>query len=57
VHRNVDAERAWFTSAYFHRPEEIAGEAAARRRRGPDLLGASSHILTVARAGGIAGGA
>jgi SAM-dependent methyltransferase len=26
VHRNVDAERSWFTSAYFHRPDEITAE-------------------------------
>jgi SAM-dependent methyltransferase len=89
VHRNPDAGRTWFTSAYFHRPEEIAGEVAeaglrvrchvgvegpmwlagpqlrellASRRRTdqlldmlrrvesePSLLGASSHIVTVAR--------
>jgi SAM-dependent methyltransferase len=28
VHRNAGAESRWFTSAYFHRPEEPAGEAA-----------------------------
>lgn len=27
VHRNVGAESRWFTSAYFHRPEEPAAEA------------------------------
>jgi hypothetical protein len=29
VHRNADARPRWFTSAYFHRPEEPATEAAA----------------------------
>jgi SAM-dependent methyltransferase len=29
VHRNLDAERAWFTSAYFHHPDEIVAEVAA----------------------------
>ncbi len=88
VHRNVDAERSWFTSAYFHHPDELAGEVAeagliVRRRVAvegplwmtgqrlteilaspdltglllemmrsvedePSLLGASSHILTIA---------
>jgi SAM-dependent methyltransferase len=28
VHRNIGARERWFTSAYFHRPEEPAGEAA-----------------------------
>jgi SAM-dependent methyltransferase len=28
VHRNPGAESKWFTSAYFHRPEEPAAEAA-----------------------------
>jgi SAM-dependent methyltransferase len=28
VHRNPDAVPSWFTSAYFHRPDEAAGEAA-----------------------------
>ncbi len=28
VHRNVGAQPRWFTSAYFHRPEEPAVEAA-----------------------------
>jgi SAM-dependent methyltransferase len=28
VHRNVDAERQWFTSAYFHHPDELPGEVA-----------------------------
>jgi SAM-dependent methyltransferase len=28
VHRNAGAESRWFTSAYFHRPEEPAAEAA-----------------------------
>jgi hypothetical protein len=27
VHRNVTSEARWFTSAYFHRPEEPAAEA------------------------------
>ena len=29
VHRNAAAQPRWFTSAYFHRPEEPATEAAA----------------------------
>jgi SAM-dependent methyltransferase len=28
VHRNLHAEQGWFTSAYFHHPEEIAAEVA-----------------------------
>ena len=88
AHRNAEAGRGWFTTAYFHHPEEIAGEVreaglAVRRRVAvegpmwmsgsrldeilarpdltdllldmmrriedePSLLGASSHILTVA---------
>ena len=87
-HRNADTGRTWFTTAYFHHPEEIAGEVTeagltVRRRVAvegplwmsgsrldeilarpdltdlllrmmrliedePTLLGASSHILTVA---------
>lgn len=27
VHRNADGHSRWFTSAYFHRPEEPAAEA------------------------------
>lgn len=27
VHRNVHTDRTWFTSAYFHHPDEVAGEA------------------------------
>ena len=89
VHRNPGAESRWFTSAYFHRPEEPAGEAAEAGLTGvrtvavegpvwmtgarltefladerltgimldmlrrvedePSLLGASSHLLTIAR--------
>ncbi len=26
VHHNADASRTWFTSAYFHHPDELAGE-------------------------------
>ncbi|MEV7230001.1 class I SAM-dependent methyltransferase [Polymorphospora sp. NPDC051019] len=88
VHRNTDTGRTWFTTAYFHHPDEMAGEAAeaglvVRRRVAvegplwltgprlpeilaspdqtdlllemmravedePSLLGASSHLLTVA---------
>ncbi|MEV6816142.1 class I SAM-dependent methyltransferase [Micromonospora sp. NPDC051296] len=88
VHHNLDASRTWFTSAYFHHPDELAGEASeaglvVRRRVAvegplwmtgprlteilanrhltglllemlrriedePSLLGASSHLLTVA---------
>jgi SAM-dependent methyltransferase len=89
VHRNENGESRWFTSAYFHRPEEPAAEAteagltgvrtvavegplwmtgtrlteflADERLTGimldmlrrieaePSLLGASSHLLTMAR--------
>lgn len=89
VHRNPDGHPRWFTSAYFHRPEEPAAEAAdaglvdvrkvalegpawmtgprltefladerltgvlldmlRRVEAEPSLLGASSHLLTVAR--------
>ena len=89
VHRNAGGESRWFTSAYFHRPEEPAAEAtdaglggartvavegpvwmtgtrlpeflADERLTGimldmlrrveeePSLLGASSHLLTMAR--------
>ena len=28
IHRNGDAEPGWFTTAYFHRPEETSGEAS-----------------------------
>ncbi len=88
VHRNIDPERTWFTTAYFHHPREIPAEAAdaglwvdrvvavesplwligarvdeiladpaatevlLERLRAveeePSLLGASSHLLTVA---------
>ncbi|MGC4807836.1 class I SAM-dependent methyltransferase [Micromonospora sp. DT233] len=88
VHHNVDADRTWFTSAYFHHPDELTGEVTEaglvlRRRvavegplwmtgprleeilaspdltalllemsRGvedePSLLGASSHVLSIA---------
>ncbi|WP_018811670.1 class I SAM-dependent methyltransferase [Salinispora pacifica] len=27
VHRNIDDTQRWFTSAYFHHPDELAGEA------------------------------
>lgn len=89
VHRNADADERWFTTAYFHRPEEIPAEVAesgllldrlvatesplwisgavlndlldepggpellldmVRRIEGePSLLGASSHLLAIAR--------
>lgn len=88
VHRNTDAEPGWFTTAYFHRPEEAAEEATEagllvervlpvesplwmsagceeivadgvltgillgmlrRVEDEPGLLGASPHVLTVAR--------
>jgi SAM-dependent methyltransferase len=29
VHRNPDAQPGWFTTAYFHRPEELVEEVAA----------------------------
>jgi len=85
THRNLSAGRAWFTTAYFHHPDEIAGEATEaglvlqrriavesplwmtgerlddiladtglllemlrRIEEEPSLLGASSHMLTVA---------
>ncbi len=87
-HRNPTGDPAYFTSAYFHRPKELAAECAAagllheatlavegagwllpdldarladERRRSvllealaaleaePTLLGASAHLLTVAR--------
>ncbi|PZG17223.1 class I SAM-dependent methyltransferase [Micromonospora craterilacus] len=88
VHHNADAGRTWFTSAYFHRPEDLADELTqaglvVRRQVAvegplwmtgprlteilasrqltdlllemlrriedePSLLGASSHLLTVA---------
>lgn len=90
VHRPPDPDRRFFTTAYFHRPEEIPAEVAAAGlmldrivivegpvgRLGqldeiladadrarvlltylraveaePSLLGASSHLLTVARRG------
>ena len=88
AHQNVDSERTWFTTAYFHHPDEIvaevtdAGLAVERRvavesplwmnesrldemladstllldmlrrvEEEPSLLGASSHVLTVARRG------
>ncbi|MFC0506079.1 class I SAM-dependent methyltransferase [Micromonospora costi] len=90
LHHNLDAERTWFTTAYFHHPDELVGEPAeagldVRRRvavegplwmaehrltellasregtdlvlelsrrveEEPSLLGASSHVLTVATA-------
>ncbi|TDC37548.1 class I SAM-dependent methyltransferase [Micromonospora sp. 15K316] len=90
VHRNTDTDRRWFTSAYFHHPDEPAAEVAdagllLRRRvavegpvwmtgarlpeiladpdqtdltlemlraveEEPSLLGASSHLLTIASA-------
>jgi SAM-dependent methyltransferase len=89
VHRNLDAERTWFTSAYFHHPDEIAAEVVEaglsverlvavesplwltggrldeilastpltavllgllrRIESEPSLLGASAHLLAVAR--------
>jgi SAM-dependent methyltransferase len=89
VHRNLDDSRTWFTSAYFHHPDEIAGEVRdagltvhrlisvesplwmtgtrlddilgdedrttllldllRRIEDEASLLGASSHLLTVAR--------
>jgi SAM-dependent methyltransferase len=89
VHENPHPERTWFTSAYFHHPDEIPGEVAEAGLRverrilvegplwiaetrvreildrpdqtdllldllreveeEPSLLGASSHLLTVAR--------
>lgn len=87
-HRNPTGDPAYFTTAYFHRPEDLAAECAAaeltheatlavegvgwllpdvdarlsdERRRGvlltaiaaleaePTLLGASAHLLAVAR--------
>ncbi|QFZ23810.1 hypothetical protein [Saccharothrix syringae] len=27
-HRRAPADAPWFTTAYFHRPDEVAGEAA-----------------------------
>ncbi|GAA3345771.1 hypothetical protein GCM10020358_54070 [Amorphoplanes nipponensis] len=88
VHRNADGQSRWFTSAYFHRPEEPAAEATGAGLAGartvavegpawltgprltefladerltgimldllravedePSLLGASSHLLTIA---------
>src|SRR3954468_18516606 len=88
VHRNPGTHPRWFTSAYFHRPEEPAAEAADAGLTGartvavegpvwmtgprltefladerltgimldmlrrvedePSLLGASSHLLTIA---------
>ena len=90
VHRNADAEPRWFTSAYFHHPDELVSEVpeaglTLRQRvavegplwmtgprlpeilaspsqtalmldmlraaeNEPSMLGASSHMLTVAAA-------
>jgi SAM-dependent methyltransferase len=89
VHRNLDADRTWFTSAYFHHPAELAAEVTESGlimdrliavesplwmsgprldqilvdpgmtelllemlravEEEPSLLGASSHLLTIAR--------
>ncbi|WP_329110643.1 hypothetical protein OG792_16665 [Micromonospora sp. NBC_01699] len=89
VHSNADPARPFFTSAYFHRPDEVAGEVTdagllverlvavegplwqsgsrldeiladpertelmlemlRRVEEEPSLLGASSHLLAVAR--------
>jgi SAM-dependent methyltransferase len=89
VHRNDTGESGWFTSAYFHHPDELAGEVAdaglaiervigvesplwlagtrideiladpqrtavmmrmlRRVESEPSLLGATGHLLTVAR--------
>jgi SAM-dependent methyltransferase len=94
VHRNVGAEPRWFTSAYFHHPDELVSEVpeaglvlrhrvavegpvwltgprleeilADREQTAlmmdmlrttecePSLLGASSHLLTVAMSAGAA---
>jgi SAM-dependent methyltransferase len=94
VHRNVGAEPRWFTSAYFHHPDELVSEVpeaglVLRQRVAvegpvwltgprleeilgdreqttlmldmlrttecePSLLGASSHLLTVAKSAGAA---
>jgi hypothetical protein len=52
----LPGDRPWFTTAYFHDPDEPAAEArtagllAVLRRveTEPCLLGASSHLLTAA---------
>ena len=88
THRNLQAHPHWFTTAYFHRPQELADEvraagfaleallaiegpaaklpdiedwlddpgrraalmrALARVESEPELLGASPHVLAVAR--------
>jgi ubiquinone/menaquinone biosynthesis C-methylase UbiE len=89
IHRNTERRERWFTTAYFHRPDELAQEvrgagfaleallavegpaamlpdvdawlddprrravlmrALARVESVPELLGASPHLLAVARA-------
>jgi SAM-dependent methyltransferase len=38
-HRNPTGEADWFTTAYFHRPDELAEEAAGAGLRVVDLIG------------------
>jgi SAM-dependent methyltransferase len=50
VHRNVSADRSWFTSAYFHHPDEIAAEVAEAGVAVERLVGVESPLwLTGAR--------
>jgi hypothetical protein len=66
-HRNPSDNPDWFTTAFFHHPEELAAEVREsgleleavlapalsgmlRRIEGePSLLGASAHLMAVAR--------
>jgi SAM-dependent methyltransferase len=54
-HVNPELRPHWFTTAYFHLPEDLPGEledaglASEGVERAPSLLGASAHLLAVGR--------
>jgi ubiquinone/menaquinone biosynthesis C-methylase UbiE len=51
VHRNPDGRLEWFTTAYFHRPEELRAEVAGAQFEVLALVGLEGPLWTLADIG------
>jgi hypothetical protein len=53
-HRNPEAHPGWFTTAYLHRPQELADELSeagfdTEGPSEPSVIGATGHLLAFGR--------
>jgi len=46
-HRNETSRLDYFTTAYFHRPEELPEELAGLLEAEPSIVGMSAHLLAI----------